>query len=156
MNIILPAKQELLFAQGMVRIDILHGDDLSQVIRTIEVSNRIVTVGRAYLGLLVKGSEPAPTDIAVGTDNTTADDADTALGAQVFKDNITQRIDITDGVRLRFLLATSSANGNTLREAGVLGPVPNLFLLARVTHPDIVKSSSVAVNYTWDITFTQP
>lgn len=118
--------------------------------------NKIVAVGRAYLGLMVKGATSSPTDVAVGTGGTAPADGDTALGTEVFKDDITQRLDITDGLRIRFLLSASSANGNTLTEAAVLGPTPNFYMLSRVTYTGIVKTSSVAVNYTWDITFTEP
>ena len=119
-------------------------------------SNKIPTIGIFFMGVLLKGATPAPTDLAVGTDNTAAADGDVALAAEVFKDSITQRIDITGGTRFRFFLPTTAANGNTLKEAALLGPLPTLYMLARVTHADIVKSASIAVNYSWDVTFAQP
>ena len=127
-----------------------------RILQTVYSSNLIVATGRAYLGLILKGSTPSPTDIAVGTSSTAADDADTTLGTEVFRDNITQRINITNGARIRFLLSSTSANGNSLAEAGIFGPSPSLYLLSRVTYSPINKTPSVAVNYTWDITFTQP
>lgn len=143
-------------AKGFVRMDILDAQDLSKILYTQYSHNLIVATGRIYLGLLLKGSEPAPTDVGVGVDATAAADGQTALLNQAFKSNITQRLDITNGLRIRYLLSSSSANGNTLTEAAILGPSPNLYMLSRVTHTGIVKSASVAVNYTWDITFTQP
>ena len=119
-------------------------------------SNKIPTIGIFYVATLLKGATPAPTDLAVGTDNTAAADGDVALAAEVFKDSITQRIDITGGTRFRFFLPTTAANGNTLKEAALLGPLPTLYMMARVTHADIVKSASIAVNYSWDITLAQP
>jgi len=93
--------------------------------------------------------------MGVGLDNTAPAAGDTALISEVFKDSITQRVDITNGVRIRFFLPTTAANGYTLKEAAILGPLPTLYLLARATHADVAKTSSLAVNYSWDVTFTQ-
>ena len=117
--------------------------------------NKIVDTGLAYLGLMVKGSAAVPTDVGVGTDATSPVAGDTALGTQVFADAITQRLNLTAGVRIRFLLPTTAANGSSLVEAGIIGPSPDLRLLSRVTHGAIAKSSTVAINYTWDLTFAE-
>ena len=127
-----------------------------RIVQTVYSSNLIVATGRAYLGLLVKGSTPAPTDVAVGTSDAAAADGDTTLGSETFRDNITQRINITNGARIRFILSSTASNGSLLAEAGIFGPSPNLYMLSRVTYTPISKTASVAVNYTWDISFTQP
>lgn len=155
MRLIQELQEERLGVRGDVQIDILDARNLDRVLDTIFVRNKIVAVGRSYLGLMVKGSEPVPTDVAVGTDNTAPADGDTTLAAQVFKDEITQRLNILNGVRIRFLLPSSAANGSALKEAGILGPSPNLYLLSRVVYTTINKTSSIAVNYTWDISFTE-
>lgn len=130
--------------------------DSSRILQTVYSSNLIVATGRAYLGLLVKGSTPAPTDVAVGISSVAQDDSDITLGSETFRDNITQRINITNGARIRFLLSSTASNGVDLTEAGIFGPSPNVYMLSRVTYTAITKTASVAVNYTWDITFTQP
>jgi len=117
--------------------------------------NKIVDTGLAWLGLMVKGSAAVPTDVGVGTDATSPVAGDTALGTQVFVGDITQRLNLTAGVRIRFLLPTTAANGSSLVEAGIIGPSPDYRLLSRVTYSTIVKSTTVAVNYTWDLTFAE-
>jgi len=179
-----PNRNEMQNVQGKVRIDVLEVKGLSvvglsrwleewivpeipatelipnresgRIMRTLYSSNLIVATGRAYLGLLLKGSTPAPTHVAVGTSVTVAADGQTALVSEVFRDNITQRINITDGARIRFLLSSTSANGVDLAEAGLFGPSFYNYMLSRVTYTPITKTSSVAINYTWDITFSQP
>ena len=141
--------------QGRVTIDVLDGKTLALKDRMI-VGNKIVTTGLRYLSTLLKGAIQAPTDVAVGTDNTAPVAGDTALVAQVFKDFITQRLNITDGVRIRFFLPTTAANGSSLKEAAILGPSPAVLMLARVIYTAIAKDSSIAINYSWDITFSQP
>jgi len=150
-----PTISERPVVQGCLSIQVIHWPT-REIIQEICVRNKIVTTGLRYLATLVKGATPAPTDLGVGTDNTAPVAGDTALLAQVFKDSITQRIDITDGVRIRFFLPTTAANGNTLKEAGIFGPSPEFRMLSRATYADIVKTSSIAVNYSWDITFAQP
>ncbi|MDT7040882.1 hypothetical protein [Candidatus Nitronereus thalassa] len=117
--------------------------------------NKVVAKGRRYIGDCLRGVPP-PTHVAVGTDNTAPVDGDTALVAEVFRDVITQRLAVTDGARLRFFLPSTAANGNTLREAAVFGPQPGSTILSRVTYSDIVKNSTIAVNYTWEIVFSEP
>jgi hypothetical protein len=139
--------------RGHVTIDILDGRTLKLLDR-LEQDNLIVSDGRRYLGTLLKGAISAPTHVAVGTDNTAPASGDTALAAEVFRDFITQRITITDGARMRFFLPTTAANGNTLTEAGLFGPTPVSLMMARVTYTGIAKTTSIAINYAWDITFS--
>lgn len=139
---------------GNVAIEVLNFET-GKIHREI-IQNKIPSIGRFFIATLIKGATPAPTHLAVGTDNTAAADGDEGLATEVFRDFITGRIDITSGVRIRFFLPTTAANGNTLKEAAVMGPLPTQYLMARATHNDIIKTSSIAVNYSWDITLAQP
>ena len=140
-----------------VHIEVLDGALLDRgvwkVLDEQRVKNRVVTTGKTYLGLLLKGSHPAPTQIRVGTNAQAVALTDTALLNEVFGDVITQRVTITDGARFRFLLPTTAANGVSLVEAGIFGPSD--LMLARVVYSAIAKTVSIAVNYSWDLTFSQ-
>lgn len=149
------AIREHQFVNGNVHIQAVHWPT-RQIVQDMRIKNKIPTIGLRFLSTVLKGATPAPTAVAVGVDATAADDADTTLASEAFRDSITGRIDITNGVRIRFFLPTTAANGSTLREAGIFGPGPTFLMLARVTYADIVKTTSIAVNYSWDITFAQP
>ncbi|MDR4483835.1 MAG: hypothetical protein R3B95_11585 [Nitrospirales bacterium] len=145
---------EPILVRGHVTIHVLDGKTWD-ILDQIEQHNDIVASGRSYLGKILKGSIVPPTHVGVGTSDTATTDSDLLLAAEVFRDTISNRIDITDGVRIRFFLPTTAANGETLREAGLFSPNPNARLFSRVTYAAIPKSLSVAVNFSWDITFSQ-
>ena len=94
-----------------------------------------------------------PTDIAVGTDNTVVATTDTALGIEVFRNQITRRLDSAQQITFQLFISTSQANGNTLVEAGLIrvkNQVDRMF--SRIVFAPIVKTSSVSVTITWTIT----
>ena len=147
---------EIMAIQGVVQIEVLDANT-GAILHTVTQHNKIPQIGRNYIGFLLKGAADAPTDIAVGTGSAATLDADTTLGAEVYRSNITQRIAIANGVRFRFLLASTAANGSTLTEAGIFGPqlTLNNYMLSRVVYTGISKTLSVAISYTWDITYVQ-
>jgi len=95
--------------------------------------------------------------IAVGIGNTAPQRADTALISQIhqqaiepysFPDGDTGEVEIT--ATLDF---TSPANGNTLREAGLMS-LNGTQLFARQVHGDIFKDSGIQLQYIWRVIFT--
>lgn len=114
--------------------------------------NLVVTSGRNLVRDLLNSSGPSfITRLAVGTNNTAVSSTQTALLAEVFRDQITQRITSDGLLRLKYFLASTSVNGNTLREAGLFNASSGGVMFARVTHGDIVKTSSISLTYDWSI-----
>lgn len=149
--------QELYFQEdahphGRLTISILDGKT-GQLKDQLVAKNLWVTDGFAYLASLIQGTTP-PTHVALGTSNTAPTLADSALVTEVYRDTITQRIKITDGLRVRLFVPTTAANGNTLTEAGIFGPAPTSQMLNRVIYTGIAKDVSIALNYAWDLTFS--
>lgn len=110
-------------------------------------------LGRAIPGF---GAGFAPTHFAVGTDATVTTDGHTALGTEVFREQVTTRQAFSARVVYQAFLGTNDANGNSLAEIGLFD-TPNAFqgnLFARATYTPIPKTISIQVVFTWEITIT--
>lgn len=115
--------------------------------------NLVTSAGRNLLRDFLATLAPAAiTHFAVGTSNTAAATTDTALGAEVLRDVVTSRTASDLALTVKYFLATGSANGNTLREAGLLNAAVAGTLFARVVlSAPIVKTNSIAVTFSWTI-----
>jgi hypothetical protein len=84
---------------------------------------------------------------------------DTTLGTEVFRDVFTSKTYAAGQIIIKYFLASGSANGNTLTEAGLFGDdatgaADSGTLFARVVHSGVAKTSSIAITYTWTITIS--
>ena len=116
--------------------------------------NLVVDAGLNLIRDFLNGD--APTDLthfAVGTGSTAAAAGDTALGTEVFRAAVTDRITAAKKLTVKYYLQTVSANGNTLAEGGIFNdPTTGTMFARAVLASTIVKTSSIAVTFTWDIT----
>ena len=122
------------------------------LVRTEEVRNLVVLTGRNLIRDLLGGLFSAPTHIAAGTDASPVSDSDTALGAQVYADVITRRVQGSSQIKFQLFIPTTAANGNSLTEAGIqtiIGATTTLF--ARVTFPAFAKTLSNTLTLSWTI-----
>ena len=95
--------------------------------------------------------------IGVGTGNNAPARSDTALVAPIHNQAI-EPFDFPNGdsgqVEISATLDfTSAANGNTLREAGLIS-ADGTTLFARQVHGDIAKDAGIQLQYIWRIIFT--
>lgn len=118
--------------------------------------NLVVTAGRNLIRDLLKGDSAATlTHFALGTGSTAVTAADTTLQTEVFRDTLTQKTASAAQLTCTYYLATGSANGNTLREAGLLTASSGGTLYARVVLASaIAKTASISVTFTWDLTWS--
>ena len=92
---------------------------------------------------------------AIGTDNTTPTAADTALGAEVFRDTIDEfDSSVTNKVTASLIVATTEANGNAIAEVGWLDAVAAGNLWTRNTITAINKTSDIQLFLSTTITIT--
>lgn len=124
------------------------------------VKNLTVTAGRNLLRDLLAGEGRYLSKFAIGTATTPSTPANTRLGAEVWRANITA-IDRTVNGQLRvvYFLPTTAANNNTLQEVGLFGGTPvedkdsgTMYARAVLSQP-IEKTTDVSVEFTWILQF---
>lgn len=153
-KLILPSQN--LLCPDNVRIEI-HDIKTKKLLDTITTHNLIVLAGRNLLrDFLYDGATPTVdglTHFAVGTGVTAATANDTTLGTEVFRDTITQKIKDAAKLTVKYYLASGSANGSTLTEAGIFNASAVGTMYARVTHTGIAKDATISITYSWDLTW---
>ena len=127
--------------------------------RRIETHNLVVTAGLNLLRDYLRGT-PAVTGLnyfAIGTGTTAAAAGNTALQTEVFRDTYTQTSVTAGTLTIKYYLASGSANGNTIAEAGLFGngatgAANSGTLFARAVFAADAKTVSEAWTFTWDVT----
>ena len=139
----------------------VHDVVTGKIIETIKKHNLVTTAGKNLVRDLlgIASGITGLNYIAMGTDNTAVAITDTVLGAEVFRDTYTDKIYTSGNLNIKYYLDSSSANGNTLVEAGLFGDdatasADSGTLFAHVIHTSIAKTSSVSVTYSWDTTIS--
>ena len=139
-----------------VFIDVIDARTLD-LVDQIETHNLIVTAGRNLVRDRIYGSSSAAiSHFWVGTSSQAVAATDTDLIAAVAgsRQAITQSVVASGQLTVKYFLPSGTANGSTLREAGIFNAVSGGTMLARATHGAIVKTSSVQVIYSWVITIS--
>ena len=93
------------------------------------------------------GSATEPTHIALGTDNTTPDEEDTALYAEKGRYVIGETSYGDDWIKISIVLPSTSLNGNTLKEFGSFNASTSGTMYSRTINASIIKTSSLEVQY---------
>jgi len=147
--------QDNIRVTGQLTIEV-HDAETGGLLRKETVRNLVVAAGKNLIRDLLGGATAAyPTHFAVGTSSTAPAAGDTTLGVEVFRDQITQRVYSAAQLTVKFYLPTGYANGYTLAEAGIFNAASGGTMLSRTVYlPAIVKTSSITVTYTWNITIS--
>jgi len=127
--------------------------DTGEILSQQEHKNLVVSGGLNLIRDLLDGDAVAGlTHFAVGTDTSPVSAIQTTLGTEVFRDTVTQRTSNTQQLIVSYYLASGSANGNTLSEAGLFNDATTGTMFARVLlNPAVPKTSAVAVTLNWTI-----
>lgn len=119
--------------------------------------NRIVQTGRNVIRDLIGGVGYPPNYFAVGTGSTDADDSQTALINEVFRNLVTRKYTSNDLITFQFFLDNDEAVGSTLQEVGLFAgahimtaPLGGV-MVARAVMAPFVKTDEVALTITWEI-----
>ncbi|QLH77440.1 hypothetical protein HZS55_09095 [Halosimplex rubrum] len=82
--------------------------------------------------------------LAVGTADTEPVPSNTALGSEVFRTSVGSTTDNGQDLATTTLIGANSANGNTLREAGLVDDATNTFINRTLINP-VEKTSDIEV-----------
>jgi len=127
--------------------------DTGATLDSQEHHNLVVDGGlNAVRDFLDAGTGNALSHFAVGTGTAAVTAADTDLDTEVFRDAFVGTATSNKTLTISYFLTSGDANGNTLSEAGLFDDPTAGNMFARVLlSPPIVKTSSIAVTFTWTI-----
>lgn len=117
--------------------------------------NLAVTAGRNLIRDLLAGDAVAGlTHFALGTSGTAVQASDTALGVEVHRDIFTTTTKDSAKLTIEYFLSSVSANGYTLREAGLFndGTAGSMYARVVLSNP-IEKNASKSLTFTWELTW---
>lgn len=133
-------------------------DRIGRIQRIVRNHNLVVTRGLNLLAELLQGDGEAVTHMAVGSDNTDPSLSQTSLVSEFYRDTVTDTSrDGSGGATFVLYIGTNDGNGNTIREAGLFAASDGGPMFSRVDFTEaeeIDKDSSISVEITWDITFS--
>lgn len=128
-------------------------DTAGNLLERITTHNLVVDTGLSMQAARLQHGSTVPglTHLALGTGTAAPAASNTALGAEKFRDVITQYIPATRKLTVRYYLATGAANGHSLTECGLFNAASGGTLYARATHAAIAKTSDKTVTYSWEL-----
>lgn len=135
-------------------VHIVCRDRRGRIVHEQRVKNLVVDTGQGIMAGLIAGNVAKPSHLAVGDDNTAVTSADTALGNETHRIQLTSSSVAGNVMTAYAYLPSSQGNGATLREAGIFNSSSGATLFARATISSIVKDSSISVTFTWQFTIT--
>lgn len=138
--------------KGFVGISVICAHT-GKLLKQINCSNLVVTLGREKLAHLVAGdtANNSVTKIGFGVNGAATALGDTALTSSFTKALGTITYPSAGVVKWDWTLETAEYNGNTIKEIGLLTTGDVLF--SRITRAGIVKTSDIRLVGTWQITF---
>lgn len=119
-----------------------------------ETHNLVVDAGVNLLRDRILGTGNALTHMAIGTGTTAVAAGQTALTTEVVRGAFTSTTASAKKQTIKYYLDGSTANGNTLAEAGLFNAASTGTMYARaLLASTIAKTSSKAVTFTWEISW---
>jgi hypothetical protein len=137
---------------GMVNVVVR--DDAGKIKQEFTVPNLVVDTGLAFIASRMKDTtDAAMSHMAVGTDNTAANAADTTLGTELDRVALTSTIVSTNSIAY---VATFSAGTGTgaLTEAGLFNDPTTGTMLCRTVFAVINKGAADSMTVTWTVTIS--
>lgn len=142
-----------------VRIFVHEGEG-GRILDEIAIHNLVVNSGLdhhrdliGYPSSQIPSFAATPSYFAIGTDATAAAAGQTALGAEILREEITRRYPGTHAIDFYYYLSTSSGNGNTLTEAGLFSLPAGGDAWARAIHTAVAKTAAISLSYRWTWTY---
>lgn len=137
---------------GRLVVEVTHDDGR---VERIEQANLVTTAGLTAFAAILAGGTTLPAYIAIGTSSTAAAIGDTALVAEVDRNAVGSRTSSSAVVTIRAFFGKDEANGNTIREAGLLSAAAGGTLFCRsILSSPVAKDDSKSLSITWTLTLS--
>lgn len=142
---------EALGASANVTIDIRDAAT-GRLVDQIRRHNLVTAAGCNLIRDLLNGtSTKYITHVGVGSGTVPVDTSDTALHVETHRGEVTSRVAANGLLTLQLFINSAQANG-PISEAGLFNAATGGDLFAHVVFPVFIKSTSLTVTLTWDIT----
>ena len=137
---------------GSVNV-VVRGDD-GAVKQEFTVPNLVVDTGLDFIASRMKDTtDTAMSHMAVGTDNTAADAADTALGAEIARVSLDSTT-VTDNAVSYVASYPAGTGTGALTEAGLFNDATTGTMLCRTVFAVINKGAADSMTVTWTVTIS--
>ena len=145
-------KKDLSKVTGMVNVVIR--DDSGKIKQEFTVPNLVVDTGLGFIASRMKDTtDAAMSHMAVGTDNTAANAADTALGTELARQALTSTTVTSNSISYIATFAAGSGTG-ALTEAGLFNDLATGTMLCRTVFAVINKGDADSMTVTWTVTIS--
>lgn len=145
--------KDTVILKGQVKLVLKDKD--GKIKKEVVKENLVVTVGKNEFAAILtdEAGGVRPTHIAVGTDNTAPDVADTVLVTEIFRKIIASTGRVDNKVTYTVSLAPGEATG-ALEEAGLFNDDTAGDLFARFLTGSFNKGINDSLDISWSILFT--
>lgn len=135
-------------------VNVIVRDENGAVKQEFTVPNLVVDTGLDFIASRMKdATATAMSHMAVGTDNTAAGAADTALGAEIARVALTDST-VTDNAIAYVASYPAGTGTGALTEAGIFNADPAGTMLCRTVFAVINKGAADSMTVTWTVTIS--
>lgn len=136
---------------GNVTIDVCDAET-GRLLRREVAHNLVLLVGRNMIRDALFGDPMTPPNrMALGTSATPVSPSQISLGAEVWRDVLTTRAKGSAAITFKYFLTSTTGNGTTFREAGLVNAAVGGQLFGRVVYAEIAKTASITILFAWTI-----
>jgi len=133
------------------QVNIVITDKDGQIKDQREIKNLVVTTGKEFIAARMVGTPTAMSHMALGSDNTATDVADTALGGELGRVALASATATGAVVTYTASFPAGTATGAVV-EAGVFNASSSGTMLCRTVFAVVNKGADDAMSVTWAIT----
>ena len=136
------------------KLDIVRTDSNNNIVEKIHIPNLVVNTGKSYIAnRMTSNSLTIMSHMALGTDDTTTDVAQTALISEISRVALTSQTNLNNTVTYVASYGPGIATG-ALKEAGIFNSDTNGIMLCRTVFNVINKNINDTITVSWAITIS--
>ena len=144
--------EEFLKATG--KLDIILKDSDGNIKQELHVPNLVVKVGKNFIASRMVGtSSPAMSHMAIGTNTTAPESANTSLGKEIARVALDSATAAANTVSYSATFPAGTGSG-AITEAGIFNAASSGTLLCRTTFAVVSKSDSDSLTIKWNVTIS--
>lgn len=143
---------EMLKATGHLTVQRINS--VGEVVESRDIPNLVVAVGKNFIASRMVGTTlGAMSHMAIGSDQTAAAGANTALGVELGRVTLTGGGGTASSNSITYVATFPAGTGTgDVKEAGIFNSASGGTMLCRTTFPIVTKQSGDSIAITWIVT----